>query len=76
MTCNALVKWAAGIADTLPLGLLVEAIGKHQPVVAANDHEIGYTLCEASHKDAVNRVTKGALRLPRLTDQIFTRSIT
>jgi phosphopantothenoylcysteine synthetase/decarboxylase len=34
ITCNSLAKWAAGISDTLPLGLLVEAIGKHQPVVA------------------------------------------
>lgn len=33
-TCNTLAKWAAGISDTLPLGLLVEAVGKRQPVVA------------------------------------------
>lgn len=34
ITCNSLAKWAAGISDTLPLGLLVEAVGKRQPVVA------------------------------------------
>jgi phosphopantothenoylcysteine synthetase/decarboxylase len=34
ITCNSLAKWAAGISDTLPLGLLVEAVGKKQPVVA------------------------------------------
>jgi phosphopantothenoylcysteine synthetase/decarboxylase len=34
ITCNSLAKWAAGISDTLALGLLVEAVGKHQPVVA------------------------------------------
>lgn len=34
ITCNSLAKWAAGISDTLPLGLLVEAVGKSQPVVA------------------------------------------
>ncbi|MFR9728196.1 flavoprotein [Saccharopolyspora sp. MS10] len=34
ITCNSLAKWAAGISDTLPLGLLVEAVGKGQPVVA------------------------------------------
>lgn len=34
VTCNSLAKWAAGISDTLPLGLLVEAVGKRQPVVA------------------------------------------
>jgi phosphopantothenoylcysteine synthetase/decarboxylase len=34
ITCNSLAKWAAGISDTLPLGLLVEAVGKGLPVVA------------------------------------------
>ncbi|TCC64447.1 flavoprotein [Kribbella pittospori] len=34
ITCNSLAKWAAGISDTLPLGFLVEAVGKRQPVVA------------------------------------------
>jgi hypothetical protein len=34
VTCNSLAKWAAGISDTLPLGLLVEAVGKRMPVVA------------------------------------------
>ena len=33
-TVNTISKWAAGIADTLPLGLLVEAIGKGMPIVA------------------------------------------
>lgn len=32
-TCNTMAKWAAGISDTLPLGLLVEAVGKHLPIV-------------------------------------------
>lgn len=34
ITCNSLAKWSVGISDTLPLGLLVEAVGKRQPVVA------------------------------------------
>ncbi|WP_225731589.1 MULTISPECIES: flavoprotein [unclassified Nocardia] len=34
ITCNSLAKWAAGISDTLPLGLLVEAVGLALPVVA------------------------------------------
>ncbi|WP_433715023.1 flavoprotein [Nocardia sp. CA-084685] len=34
ITANSLAKWAAGIADTLVLGLLVEAVGKGLPVVA------------------------------------------
>jgi hypothetical protein len=31
---NTAVKWAAGIADTLPLGMLVEALGTRVPVLA------------------------------------------
>ncbi|NUS43266.1 MAG: flavoprotein [Mycobacteriaceae bacterium] len=34
LTCNSAAKWAAGICDTLPLGMLVEAVGKGMPVVA------------------------------------------
>jgi phosphopantothenoylcysteine decarboxylase len=33
-TVNTMNKWAAGICDTLALGILVEAIGKKLPVVA------------------------------------------
>ena len=33
-TVNTINKWAAGICDTLALGILVEAIGKRLPVVA------------------------------------------
>lgn len=32
-TVNTINKWAAGIADTLPLGLVVEGIGKGVPLV-------------------------------------------
>jgi phosphopantothenoylcysteine synthetase/decarboxylase len=32
-TLNTINKWALGICDTLPLGILVEAIGKKLPVV-------------------------------------------
>jgi phosphopantothenoylcysteine synthetase/decarboxylase len=34
ITSNSLAKWGAGISDTLPLGLLVEAVGLGLPVVA------------------------------------------
>ncbi|WP_067674782.1 flavoprotein [Nocardia miyunensis] len=34
ITSNSLAKWAAGISDTLPLGLLVEGLGLGLPVVA------------------------------------------
>src|SRR5262245_51236462 len=33
-TVNTTNKWAAGIADTLALGLLVEALGLNLPIVA------------------------------------------
>jgi hypothetical protein len=33
-TFNTINKWAAGISDTLALGLLTEAIGKKLPLVA------------------------------------------
>jgi hypothetical protein len=33
-TVNTINKWAAGICDTLALGLLVEAVGKRLPLVA------------------------------------------
>jgi phosphopantothenoylcysteine synthetase/decarboxylase len=33
-TTNTINKWAAGISDTLVLGLLVEGIGKRLPIVA------------------------------------------
>lgn len=45
ITCNSLAKWAAGISDTLPLGLLVEAVGKRLPVVAmpfANSAQLSF----------------------------------
>jgi len=32
-TVNSINKWAAGICDTLPLGILVEGIGKRLPIV-------------------------------------------
>ena len=33
-TVNTINKWAAGICDTLALGILVEGIGKKLPIVA------------------------------------------
>lgn len=33
-TCNTIAKWAAGICDTLALGLLVESYGRGCPVTA------------------------------------------
>ncbi|MGV9680547.1 flavoprotein [Nocardia sp. NPDC003482] len=45
LTCNSLAKWAVGISDTLPLGLLVEGVGMRVPIVAvpaSNRAQIGF----------------------------------
>jgi hypothetical protein len=34
VTFNSVNKWAAGISDTLALGLVTEAIGKRLPITA------------------------------------------
>jgi phosphopantothenoylcysteine synthetase/decarboxylase len=34
VTFNTVNKWAAGIADTLALGVITEGVGKHVPLVA------------------------------------------
>lgn len=34
ITCNSLAKWATGISDTLPLGILVSAVAWGTPTVA------------------------------------------
>lgn len=57
ITCNSLAKWAAGISDTLPLGLLVEAVGKHRPVVAmpfSNWAQISFPAVQ----DAIRRLSE------------------
>jgi len=51
-----LAKWAAGISDTLPLGLIVEAVGKRQPVVAmpfSNRAQISFPAIQ----DAIGKLT-------------------
>ncbi len=53
-TCNSLAKWAAGISDTLPLGLLVEAVGKGLPVVAvpfSNRAQLGFPAIQDAMRD-------------------------
>ncbi|WP_081789820.1 flavoprotein [Kutzneria albida] len=44
-TCNTVAKWAAGISDTLPLGMVVEAFGKGIPVacvVSSSSAQLGF----------------------------------
>jgi phosphopantothenoylcysteine synthetase/decarboxylase len=50
-TFNTINKWAAGISDTLALGLLTEAVGKGLPVVALpflNEAQAQHPAFEAS----------------------------
>jgi Flavoprotein len=50
-TCNTMAKWAAGISDTLPLGLLVEAVGKHLPIVCmpfSNHAQLSFPAIQAA----------------------------
>ncbi|WP_063062506.1 flavoprotein [Nocardia sienata] len=57
VTCNSLAKWAAGISDTLPLGLLVEAVGKQLPVVAvpfSNRAQISFPAVRAAIRNLSN----------------------
>ncbi|RJO78036.1 hypothetical protein D5S18_07195 [Nocardia panacis] len=60
ITSNSLAKWAAGISDTLPLGLLVEGVGLGLPVVAVpfvNRAMLAFPIAEAVGKLAQWGVT-------------------
>lgn len=71
LTSNSLAKWAAGIGDTLPLALLVEAVGARLPVVA-----IPHAKQEQMHfpavREARNRLTEWGVRFVRITDDADT----
>ncbi|MFI6365198.1 flavoprotein [Nocardia sp. NPDC050630] len=57
ITANSLAKWAAGISDTLVLGLLVEAVGKRLPVVAvpfSNRAHLGFPAIQ----DAIAKLSR------------------
>ncbi|WP_433762370.1 flavoprotein [Nocardia sp. CA-135398] len=66
ITANSLAKWAAGISDTLVLGLLVEAVGKGLPVVAvpfSNRAHLGFPAIQ----DAIGKLTEWGVTM--LTNQ-------
>jgi phosphopantothenoylcysteine synthetase/decarboxylase len=61
-TFNTINKWAAGISDTLALGLLTEAIGKRLPVVALPF----INAAQAEHpafQDSINRLRAAGVQL-------------
>ncbi|MFC4375539.1 flavoprotein [Nocardia halotolerans] len=65
LTTNSLAKWAAGIGDTLPLALLVEAVGAGLPVVAiphAKQEQMNFPAI----REAQARLTEWGVRLVRI----------
>ena len=61
-TFNTINKWAAGISDTLALGLLTEAIGKHLPVVALPFVNAAQAEHPAFHR-SIEQLRKAGIRL-------------
>ncbi|MBU3067338.1 flavoprotein [Nocardia sp. NEAU-G5] len=69
VTANSLAKWAVGISDTLPLGLLVEAVGKELPVVAVpytNQAHFGFPPIQ----DAINKLSRWGVTMLNVQDFI------
>ena len=67
-TVNTITKWAAGIADTLALGLLVEGQGKGLPIVAlpfTNSAMGAHPAFRRGHRAAARLGHHGALRRRR-----------
>ncbi|WP_280222058.1 flavoprotein [Nocardia neocaledoniensis] len=53
LTTNSMAKWSAGIGDTLPLALLVEAVGEGLPVVAiphAKQEQMNFPAVHQAHE--------------------------
>jgi phosphopantothenoylcysteine synthetase/decarboxylase len=61
-TFNTINKWAAGISDTLALGLLTEAIGKRLPVVALPFVNAAQAEHPAFH-ESIDRLRAAGVRL-------------
>ncbi|MBW0273094.1 hypothetical protein ATM97_23705 [Nocardia sp. MH4] len=67
LTTNSMAKWAAGIGDTLPLALLVEAVGGGMPVVAiphAKQEQMNFPAV----REAQARLTEWGVRFVRITE--------
>jgi Flavoprotein len=59
-TCNTINKWAAGISDTLALGLIVEAIGMKLPQIAMPyTNWAGAVMLEKARTAAIGRELRG-----------------
>ncbi|MBF6216425.1 flavoprotein [Nocardia puris] len=67
LTTNSMAKWAAGIGDTLPLALLIEAVGGGLPVVAiphAKQEQMNFPAV----REARVRLAEWGVRFVRITD--------
>ncbi|WP_324190249.1 flavoprotein [Nocardia cyriacigeorgica] len=67
LTTNSMAKWATGIGDTLPLALLVEAVGAGLPVVAiphAKQEQMNFPAIQ----DARDRLAEWGVRFVRVAD--------
>ncbi|MBF6345547.1 flavoprotein [Nocardia cyriacigeorgica] len=67
LTTNSMAKWATGIGDTLPLALLVEAVGAGLPVVAiphAKQEQMNFPAI----RDARDRLAEWGVRFVRVAD--------
>jgi phosphopantothenoylcysteine synthetase/decarboxylase len=62
-TFNTINKWAAGISDTLALGLLNEAIGLGLPVIAVPFPNVALAQHPAFHRSMRELRASGAVRL-------------
>lgn len=63
-TVNTINKWAAGIADTLALGLIVEGLGKGLPIVAVPSG-IRHLRCHEQQGRAGSVVQAGSVLINR-----------
>lgn len=71
LTTNSLAKWATGIGDTLPLALLVEAVGAGLPVVAiphAKQEQMNFPAVRL----ACERLAEWGVRFVRITEDTDT----
>ncbi|MFD8104236.1 flavoprotein [Nocardia fluminea] len=71
LTTNSMAKWATGIGDTLPLALLVEAVGAGLPVVAiphAKQEQMNFPAV----RQARERLAEWGVRFVRATEDADT----
>ncbi|MFE1595463.1 flavoprotein [Nocardia sp. NPDC058705] len=61
ITSNSLAKWACGIGDTLPLAMLVEAVGGGRPVVAV-PHAKPEQMAFPAIREAVKKLSEWGVR--------------